>query len=99
MENNILNIIISKSLTEDKIEKIKKNFTDYNIQDKIKKNTNIKKITFDLSNIKEIDFFGYQILYAYFDYIKSDLKFENISVINKSNEFISFESKMGLNID
>lgn len=57
------------------------------------------KVVFDLASIKNIDFFGYQMLFYFFKYLTGFLeKKDDNLIVNKSKEFMNFEEKMGLKI-
>jgi hypothetical protein len=97
-DNNII-IKLPNDLIEDGINSLKNKLENYNFKGKIETFKSKKKqIIIDPSNVNNIDFFGYQHIYGFCYFIKKKLEFDNLTVEKKSDSFINFEKKYGLNI-
>jgi hypothetical protein len=95
-KNKII-ILIPSILLEKELSDHVKKFG--NLKEKfLKLNNKNSTIVFDLSKIKKIDFFGYQYLFSFYRYLKFELNIKT-NICDKSDEFINFENKMGLNLE
>ncbi len=99
-EKNKIDILIPSGLIEENISSFKKELSDLNLEDQLNKSGSNKfLIIFDLSKITEIDFFGYQHLYAFYLYLKKKSNVTNIVINNESEVFMNFIKKLGLSFN
>jgi len=90
IDNNRLNLKINKSLTEEFIEPLKKELVEIDFTQK-----KFSSIAIDISDVVEIDFFGFQMIALFYSYLVDTLLYqkENI-VLKKSETFKKLEEKM-----
>ncbi|HPO50100.1 MAG TPA: hypothetical protein PLO89_07215 [Spirochaetota bacterium] len=63
------------------------------------KNREFSEVVIDLKKVKEIDFFGFQILFLFYKSILGETRNDSGKIsIKKSEVFLNFEEKMGLKI-
>lgn len=84
---------------EDKI--VEKNLKE--VYDELKefktKKREFSEIVIDLKKVKEIDFFGFQILFLFYKSILGETRNDSGKIsVKKSEVFLNFEEKMGLKI-
>lgn len=90
-EGNKIYVILQKTLVEEDIEKYRKEFSNYNFKKEMK-----EKVIIDLSTVEEVDFFGFQFLFFFLEYLKKTIKYneEQIEIIqNETCE--NFGEKIG----
>jgi len=89
-----ITITFGESLVENSCVSTYKEIVDYNIESK-----KFEKISINLKSVKNIDFFGYQMLFYLSKYLLELLKNdENSLFIERSKEILKFEEKMGLKL-
>ncbi len=63
------------------------------------KNREFSEVVIDLKKVKEVDFFGFQILFLFYKSILGETRNDSGKIsIKKSEVFLNFEEKMGLKI-
>ena len=89
-----ITITFGENLVENSCASTYKEIVDYNIESK-----KFEKISINLKSVKNIDFFGYQMLFYLSKYLLELLKNdENSLIIERSKEILKFEEKMGLKL-
>ncbi|HOV14174.1 MAG TPA: hypothetical protein PK771_07815 [Spirochaetota bacterium] len=87
-------ITFVEKLTENEAIAVRKELLNYEIEKKL-----FETVVLDLKSVKEIDFFGFQMIVYFYKYLLEFIGHnENDIIVNKSKEFINFEEKMGLKI-
>ena len=90
IDNNRLNLKINKSLTEEFLESLKKELVDIEFNKK-----KYSSIVIDASDVSEIDFFGFQMIVLFYNYLTDTLMYTNEDItLKKSSAFEKLEKKM-----
>ncbi|OHD10320.1 MAG: hypothetical protein A2Y34_02440 [Spirochaetes bacterium GWC1_27_15] len=93
--DNKLYIKLGRELTEDNLDVFYNELKTFDFDKKKYEN-----VVIELNDVLEVDFFGYQTLYFFCDYLVNSLNYpkEKVVFYGKTKNIIEFEEKMGISL-